>query len=305
MIINNTIKSKNIGLSNKSFAILLILPSIFLIGFILIYPLFQSIIFSFKYYHLTDPNNTKFIFFQNFEFLIKDKIFWESFKNTGIFIFFSILGSFIIGLSLALVLNQKIIFQKFFRGIFITPWVVPGVVVSLLFLYMFNSEVGIINYILKKFHIISEFIPWFGGRGSTAMIAVIIANIWNQFPFYMLMFLANLQTIPKDIIEAAEIDGANTFKKFSHITLPYLKNVILITTTLMIIWNFNNFDIIWTTTKGGPVNTTTTFSIYTYLMAFRNFDIGYASAIGVVWLLVLLLFSFFYIKILERGSVEY
>jgi len=294
----------NKGLSSKSFAILLILPSVFIISFVMMYPLLNGLIMSLKSYNIIEPDKIKFIFFKNYEFLFKDKIFWESFKNTIVFVFFSILGGFTIGLSLALVLNQKIVLQRFFRGIALTPWVVPGVIVSLLFLYMFNSEVGIINYVLKKMHIISEFIPWFGKSGAS-MFAVIFANIWNQFPFYMLMFLAALQAIPEDINEAAMIDGANILQKFFHITLPYLKNVILITTTLMVIWNFNNFDIIWTTTLGGPVNATTTFAIYSYRTAFRNFQLGYASTIGVIWLIVLLFFSFFYIKNMERKSVGY
>jgi len=294
----------NKGLSSKSFAILLILPSVFVIGFVLMYPLLNGLILSLKSYNIIEPDNIKFVFFKNYQLLFRDKIFWESFKNTIVFIFFSILGGFTIGLSLALILNQKIVLQRFFRGIALTPWVIPGVIVSLLFLYMFNGEVGIINYVLKKMHIISEFIPWFGKAGAS-MFAVIFANIWNQFPFYMLMFLAALQAIPEDIYEAAMIDGANILQKFFHITLPYLKNVILITTTLMVIWNFNNFDIIWTTTLGGPVNATTTFAIYSYRTAFRNFQLGYASTIGVIWLIVLLFFSFFYIKNMERKSVEY
>ncbi len=298
------INGYNRGLSNKSFAILLILPSVFVIGFVIIYPLLNGLVLSLKSYNIIEPDSIKFIFFKNYGSLFRDKIFWESLKNTIVFVFFSILGGFTIGLSLALVLNQKIVLQRFFRGIALTPWVVPGVIVALLFLYMFNGEVGIINYVLKKMHIISEFIPWFGRPGA-AMFAVIFANIWNQFPFYMLMFLAALQAIPEDVNEAAVIDGANVFQKFFHITLPYLKNVILITTTLMVIWNFNNFDIIWTTTLGGPVNATTTFAIYSFRMAFRNFELGYASAIGVIWLIVLLFFSFFYIRNMERKSVEY
>lgn len=304
MRLNVVNRKYNRGLSNKSFAILLILPSVFVISFVLMYPLLNGLMLSLKSYNIIEPDNIKFVFFKNYQLLFRDKIFWESFKNTIIFVFFSIIGGFVIGLSLALVLNQKIVLQRFFRGIALTPWVVPGVIVSLLFLYMFNGEVGIINYVLKKMHIISEFIPWFGKSGA-AMFAVIFANIWNQFPFYMLMLLAALQAIPEDINDAAMIDGANILQKFFHITLPYLKNVILITTTLMVIWNFNNFDIIWTTTLGGPVNATTTFAIYSYRMAFRNFELGYASTIGVIWLIMLLIFSFFYIKNMERKSVGY
>jgi len=301
MITENQIKTYKKGLSNTSFAILLILPSLCIIGFIIIYPLLNGIFLSFKSYNIIEPNSRKFVFFKNYDFLFKDKIFWESFKNTIIFTFLSISGGFLIGLTLALILNEKIIFQRFFRGIFLTPWVIPAVIVSLLYLYMFNSEVGIINYVLKRLHIISDFIPWFG-KPKAAMAAVVIGNIWNQFPFYSLMLLATLQSIPEEIKEAAEVDGANAIKRFWHITVPYLRNVILITTTLMVIWNFNNFDIIWTTTLGGPVNATTTFSIYTYRMAFRNFQIGYAATIGVAWLIVLLIFSYVYIKIMEKKS---
>jgi len=298
---NKTKIKANANLSNKSFAILLIIPSIIIIGFVIIYPLLNGIILSFREYNLINPSEKKFVFFRNYVFLVKDHIFWEAFKNSIIFTFFSIAGGFTIGLALALVLNEKIVFQRFFRGIFLTPWVIPAVIVSLLFLYMFNAEVGIINYVLKKLNIIKDFIPWFG-KPKPAMIAVIIGNVWNQFPFYSLMFLATLQSIPDEVKEAAYVDGANAIQSFLHITLPYLKNVILITTTLMVIWNFNNFDIIWTTTLGGPVNATTTFSIYTYRMAFRNFELGYAATIGVVWLIVLLIFSYFYIKVMEKKS---
>jgi len=304
MRLNRVNDKYNKGLSSKSFAILLILPSVFVIGFVIMYPLLNGLMLSLKSYNIIMPDDIKFVFFKNYQLLFRDKIFWESFKNTIVFIFLSILGGFTIGLSLALVLNQKIVLQRFFRGIALTPWVVPGVIVSLLFLYMFNGEVGIINHVLREMHIISKNISWFGKPGY-AMFAVIIANTWNQFPFYMLMFLAALQTIPEDINDAAAIDGANVLQKFFYITLPYLKNVFLITTTLMVIWNFNNFDIIWATTLGGPVNATTTFAIYSYRMAFRNFELGYASTIGVIWLIVLLVFSFFYIKNMERKSVGY
>ena len=136
------------------------------------------------------------------------------------------------------------------------------------------------------------------------MIIIVLANVWMQTPFYMLMFLATLQTIPTEIIEAAEMDGASAIKKFFHITLPYLKGVILVVITLMIIWNFNNFDIIWATTKGGPIYSTTTIGIYAYRQAFTQYEIGYAAAIGVIWLIVLLAFSFVLIRIMERGKID-
>jgi multiple sugar transport system permease protein len=176
--------------------------------------------------------------------------------------------------------------------------VVPGVIVALLTLYMFNGGVGIINYTLKTLGLIDEFIPWFGST-RLALPALIIANVWNQTPFYMLMLLAGLQVRPDDLMEAAKIDGAGTWARFRYVTLPHLKGIIMIVTALMVIWNFNNFDLIWTTTQGGPVNATMVLSVYTYRQAFLSFRLGYASAIAVVWLLGLIACLYFYIKAME------
>ncbi len=290
-------------LKDKTFAIMLILPALSIIIFIMIYPLLNSIFLSLQNYNLIFPNERTFIFFKNFISVFRDEVFYESIKNTVIFVVSSIFGGFIMGLSLALVLNKKIVFRGFFRGIALIPWIIPPTIIALIFLYMFNSEVGIVNYILKEMNLISEYFPWFA-RVETAMATAVLANVWMQTPFYMLMFLSALQTIPNEIVEAAEIDGASEIKKFFHITLPYLRGVILIVITLMIIWNFNNFDIIWTTTKGGPIYSTTTVGIYVYKQAFTFYEIGYAAAIGVVWLIILLALSFVFVRIMERGKIE-
>jgi len=293
-----------IGLKKNIFGVYLISPAIIVILFVLLWPLIQGIIYSFRHYVLTEPQNKYWVFFDNYIALFKDQLLLISLKNTFIYVTCSILGGLFIGLCVALLLNQKIVLQRVFRGIFLTPWIIAPVVFCLIFMYMFSSEVGIVNYVLQKLHLTRDFVQWFS-YGTTAMLAVIIINIWAQFPFFFLMILAALQSIPTEVIEASVVDGTNIFQRFFHITLPYLKNIILITTTLMTIWNFNSFDIIWTLTKGGPVNATTTFSIFTYRIAFKNFDMGYASAIAVVWLIILTVFAYIYIRIMERGNVEF
>jgi len=182
-----------------------------------------------------------------------------------------------------------------FRGIALIPWVTPGVVVALLFLYMFNAQAGVVDYLLIRLGWTNHFVEWWGSTDN-ALWAEIIANVWNQTPFYMLMVLAGLQTVPEDQYEAAIIDGASTVQRFWYVTLPNIRGVLLIVTSLMVIWNFNSFDTIWATTQGGPVNATTTLSIYVYRTAFNGLDLGYAAAIGVVWLILLLLFSVVYIR---------
>ena len=131
---------------------------------------------------------------------------------------------------------------------------------------------------------------------DTAMPAVIIATIWLSFPFAMIMYLAGLKTIPKEIEEAAWVDGANLFQRFWHITLPYLKNIIVITTTLMVIWNFNFMDLIYTTTRGGPVNSTEILAIFAYRTAIQQLNFGLTSALGVLWLLALTGFAYLYLR---------
>lgn len=294
-------KLSNSALRSNIFAMGLLVPSILLIGFTILYPVIVAARLSSTSYSLIKPDSDVFINFKNYFNLFKDELFWSALKNTIVIISLTIFGGFTVGLSFALLLNQKIVFRNFFRGIALIPWVIPGVVTSLLFLYMFNHNYGFINFVLKNLHIISTNINWFGNP-KFVLIGIILAHIWTQFPFYMLMFLATLQTIPNDIIEAAEIDGANLFKKFFYITLPYLRNIIVIATTLMVIWNFNAFDIIWATTKGGPAFSTTTLAIYVYKMAFTHYELGYASSIGIAWLVILLIFSYFYIRLMEKKS---
>lgn len=286
--------------SEALFAYFLIMPALILLGLVIFYPLVQALLLSFQKVNLITLDQSVFIGLGNFKKLINDPIFWISLKNTIIFVGCSVIGGLIIGTSLALLLNQNIPFRNFFRGIALIPWVVPGVVVGLLALYMFNSQVGIINWTLNFLGITDGLIDWFGSQKSS-LWAIVIANTWNQVPFYMLMILAGLQTVPQDQYEAASIDGASAIKKFFYVTFPNIRGVLLIVTCLMVIWNFNNFDLVWTTTQGGPLNGTMLLSVYVYRNAFVGLDVGYAAAIGFVWLMLLLLFSTIYIKAM-RGD---
>lgn len=280
------------------FAWILILPAIVILSIVIIYPLIQALILSFHQANLLNIKQAPFIGLANFDRLIHDDVFWISLKNTLIFVSLSVVFGLVIGMILALILNEKIPFRNFFRGIALIPWVVPQVVIALLFLYMFNSQVGIVNWLLLKLGLTSNLVDWFGST-KNALWAEIIANTWNQIPFYMLMILAGLQTVPQNQYEAADIDGANGFHKFLYVTLPNIRGVIMIVSCLMVIWNFNNFDLIWTTTQGGPVNATMTLAVYVYRNAFVGLDIGYAAAIGLIWLLILLFFSTFYIRVMK------
>jgi multiple sugar transport system permease protein len=283
------------------YAILFLAPTIVIISIVIFYPLVQVLSYSVHDTHLMMPQNQQFVGLDNFRQILQDDIFRTSVVNTLVFTLASVAGGFLVGFALALLLNENIPARNVWRGAALIPWVVPGVIVSLLTLYMFNGEVGIVNYTLKSTGLIGKFIPWFGST-KHAMWALVLANIWNQTPFYMLMLLAGLQSRPEELMEAAKIDGAGMFGRFRYISIPHLSGIILIVTSLMVVWNFNNFDLFWATTQGGPVNATMTLSVYTYRQAFLAFRMGYASAISVLWLLGLLAFSIIYIRAMEGAN---
>ena len=284
------------------FASVLLLPALAVLTLVIFYPLVQALLLSFKDAGLLNAATAPFTGLDNFRKLFGDPIFWTAVKNTAILTVVSIAGGLVLGMTLALTLNENLSFRNFFRGIALIPWVLPGVVVGLLALYVFNSQVGIINYVLAQLGITEGFMNWFGSTDN-ALWAVILLNIWNQTPFYMLMILAGLQTVPEDEYDAAKVDGASALQRFRYVTLPNIRGVLTIVIALQVFWCVNLFDPIWMTTQGGPVNSTTTLTVYVYRQAFENLNISYASAIGLVTLVALLLLSVFYVRAME-GTEE-
>lgn len=280
-------------------AALLIAPSLIVMGAIILYPMIRALWLSFFKYELTRPDQYKFQFLENYMKFLSDDTFRIAFMNTVVFTFWTVAISLVLGLIMALAIDKMAKKYGFIRGILLVPWVIPGIVVGYLFMYMFDLEVGVMNFLLLKLHVISKYLPWLM-EAKLAMIAIIVAHVWNQAPFYMLMFTAGLKSIPEDVKEAAWVEGATRLQEFRHVTLPYLKGIMVITSLLMVIRNFNNFPIIFTMTGGGPVYSTTTSVIYIYRLAFEQYNIGYASAVGILWVVVLLILSVFYIKALQK-----
>lgn len=284
--------------SPKTAAILLA-PALILMSIIIFYPLIRAFILAFYDYNLTKPNNIAFVFFENFKVMLQDETFWLVFKNTAIFTITTVSISLFLGLIIAIAFDQLPKKYAGYRGVILVPWVIPGIVVGYLFMYMFDVEVGIINFFLQKMGIIENYLPWLM-QEKLSMVAVIVAHIWNQVPFFILMITAGLKAIPRDVQEAAYVEGANRWQEFRHVTLPFLKGILVISSLLMVIRNINNFPIIFTMTGGGPANATTTAAIYIYKIAFEQYDLGYASAVGVIWVFALLALSIAYIKSLQK-----
>lgn len=294
------------GLDGPLLIFVLLVPSLLLLTGIIFYPVFNTLLLSFQSLNLTDPLSNTWVGLTNYRKILFDPVFgfWASVRFSILFSVSSTVVSFLIGLAFALLLNQRLRFQLLWRGMALVPWVIPYVVVAYLFFYMFNSQYGIINYVLTSINLfgwrpVPQPLAWFGGTGQLAIAATIFAAIWNKFPFFTLMLLAGLQTIPQDLVEAATVDGAGPWARFWNVTVPGLRQIIVITTTLQFIWSLNEFAIIWAMTNGGPGTATNNIVVNIYRTGFINESISYAATMGIIWLLMLLVFTYFYIRIME------
>lgn len=298
---------KNLQISNKSarkqylFAMAFTIPAALFSLLLIVYPLFQTIKLSFqkvKFFGSVNNSNPSFTL-ENYSKLFGNKMFWESLSRSIIFTAIALSISFLLGLGLALLLNKKFRFQKLARTLLLLSWPIPGVVVSLLFIWMFDSNYGIINTILQNLGLISTNIKW-TSSGITASITVITATIWKSYPFFTLTLLAGLKGIPGDMYEAASIDGAGAWRKFKNITLPALSSVIVTSLLLNGLWIFRNFDLAYSITGGGPNRATETLPLLLYNQAFKYYNVGYASAIGIVSLIVCSVFVILSIPALKK-----
>lgn len=273
---------------------LLLAPALIIMLSVVIVPIVNAISMSFQSYNLTRPKKIAFIGLDNYVKLFNDPIFWKSFTKTLIWVFFGVGCQFVFGFILALLLNKSFKGRGVVRAVSLIPWVTPGVLIALMWSWMFDGNYGVINDILMRLGLISDKIA-FLAKPAWAMPSVIVTIVWQGIPFFALMILAGLQGIPGDLYEAADIDGATGPKKLFYVTIPSLKNTIFVTTMLRIIWVANSVDVIFNMTEGGPAYATQTLSVYVYKKA-SALDMGYASAMAIMLMLVLLLAAIPYLR---------
>ncbi|MFJ8133434.1 carbohydrate ABC transporter permease [Streptomyces hydrogenans] len=283
-------------LSNGAFGLLLAAPGLALFAAIICYPLLSALFTGFFKQDLRLPGR-EFVGLDNFAYWL-DGDFLTILEQTLTFTVGATLVPFVIGFALALALNTGLKGGGFLRGLFLFPWVIPGVVVSFLWMWIFNANYGVLNGLLMEAGILDESVAWLG-RPGTAMLAVIVTKTWASFPWMMVMLLAGLQTVPKELHEAASMDGAGSIRRFFAVTWPQVRGVASIVLLLEFIWNFQHFDTIYVLTGGGPAGTTETFATAVYQTAFKGFDIGRATALGGLWMLLLLLLVAVYLRITE------
>lgn len=281
----------------------MLLPTFVFILFVNLYPLVRGGVISFQRLTVFNLNRPRFIGFDNYKNILNDPSFLKILINTIIWIFFSVLLQLIFGFLLALLLTKPFMGRGLYMGIVFYPWALSGFAIGLLWSWILNGQFGLLNDLLIKLHLISKPISFLSDP-NFAMFSVIMINVWYGIPFFAIMLLAALQSIPQELYEAAEIDGAGIWGKLIRITIPYIKPTVLSTVLLRIIWVMNFPDIIYGTTRGGPAGATNILSVQMINIVYYQNNFGKASALGMIITMMLLLFTIFYLYIFEKGDLE-
>ncbi|WP_413989059.1 carbohydrate ABC transporter permease [Labrys okinawensis] len=283
-------------MKNRLDPYLYILPASVLICILMLVPIATVIRYSFEIGSIV-TKQPSFAGLTNYANLIQDSLFWQAAGHTLYFTLMSVVFHLLLGLAFALLLNSDRIdptIRSIFRILYILPWLFTAVIVAVVWRLMLEPE-GIVNSLLSAAHLISTKIEWFSST-NTAIHALTFVNIWAGYPLYMVTILAALQGIPKELYEAGEVDGANVFAKFLHITIPQIRPVVTNIALLDLIWTSQVFPLIWMTTGGGPIFSTEMLSTYTYKLAFTRYQFSLASASAITILLISVSITYFYIK---------
>ena len=282
------------NIQNNRLALLYASPAFFVIALVVVFPFLFNVVVSFSNMNLTHFREWKILGLHNYVSVLTDTTFWYYFFKTVLWTVLNLFFHVVIGVWLAMILDKNIKGRAFFRTLLILPWAVPQYITALTWRGMFNSEYGAVSLLLD--HLLGWHVSWLNTEWG-AFAACLIANVWLGFPFMMIVALGGLQSIPKELYEAAEIDGSSWFDKFRHITLPLLKPVMIPAVTLGVIWTFNNFNVVWLVSNGGePSDTTHILVSWVYKAAFRYFRIGYAAAFSMVIFVILLVFGRQFLK---------
>ncbi len=269
-------------------------PAMFIMALVIAYPFVYNVVISFSNMNLTHFRDWRLIGLRNYWLVVTDYSFWYFFFKTVLWTVLNLVFHVGIGVFLAILLDKDLRGKTIYRTLLILPWAVPQYITALTWRGMFNSEYGAVNLLLEKlFH---TQVLWLSSEWG-AFAACLITNIWLGFPFMMIIALGGLQSIPNELYEAAEIDGATAWQKFRNITVPLLRPVMVPAIILGVIWTFNNFNVVWLVSNGGePSDKTHILVSWVYKSAFTYFRFGYAAAFSMIIFLILFIFSWRFIK---------
>ena len=294
-------KWKNIR--QASFGYVLLAPALIIILGLNLYPTISGILTAFTNQSLLDPYNWAYVGFQNFQRSFKDPVFRLALVHSLVLTGLAVSLQVILGLILAHLLIQEVPGIQFFRSIGMIAWVLPIIASVVMFRFITLPNYGFVNIVLTDLGLGHLARNWFGDE-RYAFLLILIMHLWRNVPFYAISFMAAMQSISSEIYEAARIDGASAWRQFFHITLPNLRYIILVMVVLHVTFTFNNFDFVYLSTGGGPVNSTEVLPTFIYDQAWNGYELGLASAGGVIMLIVLVLLAFGCRKLIGGFSEE-
>lgn len=280
------------------FGYLTLLPTLVIIFVFRFYPMLQAFYISMTDFDLI--KSPEFVGLYNFVDLLEDPLFLNSARVSLTYVVFSVVPTWAISLGLAILFNRNIRFKNFIRSAVFMPVIMPAVVMALVWTFMYHQQ-GVVNVLLGWLNMSP--IPWLRSS-STALWAVILIGIWRASPYFMVIFLAGLQAIPEDFMDAAQIDGANSWQTFWYVTLPLLKPTTLLVVVMSIITAIKVFAVPLIMTNGGPANSTRVLPLFIYQTAFEFFDMGRASAMSIFLFAAVMIFSAIQIRIFSTGEDE-
>ncbi|GHG10476.1 MULTISPECIES: carbohydrate ABC transporter permease [Streptomyces] len=289
------------GATPRRLPYLLIAPAgLLMLGFIA-YPVLSVFYYSLQHYNPTKPWRNGFAGLDNFtKIFTDDPHFWGTLTFSLKWVVVEVSLQLLFGLALALIVNQTFAGRALGRALVFSPWAVSGVLTSAIWVLLYNSQTGITRYLADLG--IGEYGTSLLSDTGTVFWAAIVADLWRGVPFFAILILADLQSIPGDLYEAAEVDGAGRLRQFFHITLPHIRDAIVLSTLLRAVWEFNNVDLLYTLTGGGPAGVTTTLPLYVAETSVDAHNFGYASALTTVAFVILLFCSIVYLRLSKFGG---
>ncbi|PID57867.1 sugar ABC transporter permease [candidate division KSB3 bacterium] len=288
--------------TDTRFIALMLVPTLGSILILTYLPAFRGIWMAFQQYNIFDLSETGFNNFQNFRTMVADDIFWLALKNTVIWVVVSLFFQFVLGFALALLLRKPFKGRGLYTGFVFYPWAVSGFIIGLIWRWIFNGSSGVLNDLLRRAGLIEHNIGFLSDP-AYALMSTIIANIWYGIPFFAIMILAALQSVPQALYEVADIDGAGASAKFWKVTVPYIKPTLISTTLIRFIWIMNFPEVIFAMTNGGPAGYSHILSTLMIEKFYHVYDYGLGSAIGVVIIVILIVYTISYLKLTGAQNV--
>ncbi|WP_405014123.1 carbohydrate ABC transporter permease [Kitasatospora sp. NBC_01539] len=278
----------------------LIAPTVLLLAVFLVVPVGSVVYYALQHHVVNEPYDDAFVGLDNFRRMFADTQFWQSLAFSAKWVFAEVVLQLLLGLGLALIVNETFIGRAMARALVFSPWAVSGVLTTSIWMLLYNPATGVFHYLGEAG--IGDSATSVLGNPGTVFSAAVVAELWRGVPFFAILILADLQSVPKELYEAASMDGAGRIRSFFHVTLPHLRDAIVLATLLRSVWEFNNVDLLYTLTNGGPAGATTSLPLYVAQLARKSYDFGYGSALTTAAFVILLFCSVLYLRLSRFGG---